>query len=298
MSDLTRREAIAGSGAALTLAMLGAGTAQAARSDENEPHVVVLPVTPDRVAVVARVHSGEVLTASQGSERRSRTAEKNVAVLGLAVAKSARSRVVVEVAGASRTLDVDTRVEALRASELRVVNKRVALTNKDKPKKLATAGAVVVDARLQHPIKRMIKAAKKDKVDLEAVSGYRSFEYQESLYARYERRDGRKAADTYSARAGHSEHQLGLTIDVRGADAVHELEESFKDTPTGKWVAAHAHEFGFVVRYQDGQEKTTGYRSEPWHLRYVGDDVARFLHQRRDIKTLEELFDLPAAPGY
>ena len=114
MSDLTRREAIAGSGAALTLAMLGAGTAQAARSDENEPHVVVLPVTPDRVAVVARVGSGEVLKASQGAESRSQTAVKDIAVLGLAVAKNARSRVIVEVADTRRVVEMVASIDGAR----------------------------------------------------------------------------------------------------------------------------------------------------------------------------------------
>lgn len=298
MSDMTRRGAIVGSAAALTAAVLGARPAAAAHAPAKQPHVEVHPVTPDRVAVIARIPSGQELTVRQGSQVRRQKASAGVAVLGVAVTKNATSRVTVEVPGSRRTLDVDTRTDALRASMLRIVNKRIALSRDDAPAKLVQAGGVMLDERLGKPLAEMIAAARKDEIALEAVSGYRSFSYQKSVYERYEKRDGRAAADRYSARPGHSEHQLGLTLDVRGADGRHELEAAFKGTPTGRWVAEHAHEFGFVIRYREKQEKVTGYQPEPWHLRFVGADVARFLDARKDITTLEGLFGLPAAPGY
>lgn len=298
MSDMTRRGAIAGSAAAIAAAVLGARPAAAQESSKAQPPIEVHPVTPDRVAVIARIPSGQELMARQGSQERRQKAESGVAVLALPVTKDAASRITVIVPGSTRALDVDTCPDALGASMLRVVNKRIALSADEAPAKLVQTAGVMLDERLDKPLTEMIEAARKDEIALEAVSGYRSFNYQKSVYERYEKRDGRDAADRYSARPGHSEHQLGLTLDVRGADGLHELELAFKDTPTGRWVAAHAHEFGFVVRYQEKQEKVTGYQPEPWHLRFVGPDVARFLDARKDITTLEGLFGLPAAPGY
>ena len=100
------------------------------------------------------------------------------------------------------------------------------------------------------------------------ISGYRSYDYQLGLYNRYVERDGQAAADRYSARAGHSEHQTGLAVDVNS------LDYSFSDTPEGQWLAAHCHEYGFILRYPEGKEEITGYRYEPWHIRYLGVETA------------------------
>lgn len=129
---------------------------------------------------------------------------------------------------------------------------------------------------------------------LKLISGYRSQAAQKNLYDSYVKRDGVAAADRYSARPRHSEHQTGLGVDV--GDGTCDLEICFGGTPAGQWLAAHAHEYGFIIRYGDGQESITGYQYEPWHLRYVGTDLAGKIKQSG--KTLEQHFDLPAAPGY
>lgn len=103
-------------------------------------------------------------------------------------------------------------------------------------------------------------------------SGYRSFAKQESIYNRYVSRDGKELADTYSARPGHSEHQTGLAIDLNT------ISKSFADTPEGKWVAAHCHEYGFIIRYPKGKSDITGYMYEPWHIRYVGKEIAEKIY--------------------
>ncbi|WP_434969386.1 M15 family metallopeptidase [Microbacterium sp. bgisy207] len=100
------------------------------------------------------------------------------------------------------------------------------------------------------------------------ASGFRSYSTQVSVYNSYASRDGSAAADRYSARPGHSEHQSGLAFDLNT------ITESFGYTPEGQWVAANAHRFGFIVRYPQGKEGVTGYIWEPWHLRYLGVDVA------------------------
>lgn len=124
-------------------------------------------------------------------------------------------------------------------------------------------------------------------------SGYRSYDTQSSLYNGYVARDGQAAADTYSARPGYSEHQTGLAADVCNA-ANCELEERFGTTPFGQWLAANAHTYGFTIRYKQGKQHITGYTYEPWHLRYVGVDLAANLRTQ----TMEEYFGLPAAPSY
>lgn len=126
-------------------------------------------------------------------------------------------------------------------------------------------------------------------------SGYRSYATQNSVYNSYVAQDGQAAADTYSARPGHSEHQTGLAFDICNASAC-SLEEAFSGTPLGKWVAAHAHEYGFIIRYPSGKQHITGYTYEPWHLRHVGTSLAAQIYQSG--KTLEEHFGLPAAPTY
>ncbi|NLA66493.1 MAG: hypothetical protein GX862_11405 [Leucobacter sp.] len=99
-------------------------------------------------------------------------------------------------------------------------------------------------------------------------SGFRSYGAQESIYNRYVAADGRAEADRYSARPGHSEHQSGLTFDLNTID------EAFAYTAEGQWVRDNAHHYGFVIRYPQGKEHITGYIWEPWHLRYLGVDVA------------------------
>lgn len=99
-------------------------------------------------------------------------------------------------------------------------------------------------------------------------SAFRSYSYQLSLYSRYVARDGKRYADTYSARPGHSEHQTGLSLDLNT------VTQSFANTAEGRWVAAHCHEYGFIIRYPKGKSDITGYCYEPWHLRYVGIEKA------------------------
>ncbi len=126
------------------------------------------------------------------------------------------------------------------------------------------------------------------------VSGYRPYGYQHELHARYLHEHGAAEAETFSARAGHSEHQTGLAADVTQAGVPF---TDFGTTSLARWVAGHAWEHGFVVRYPEGAERLTGYAAEPWHLRYVGKDLAAYLH-RGGVATLEEAFGTGPAPDY
>ena len=135
--------------------------------------------------------------------------------------------------------------------------------------------------------KEMQSAASKEGLSIWNASGFRSYELQESLYNRYSDRDGKEAADRYSARPGHSEHQSGLAIDLN------EITSSFKDTAEGKWVAANCHKYGFILRYPQGKEAQTGYMYEPWHIRYVGVDTATKIYNSG--LCLEEYFGITSA---
>lgn len=136
---------------------------------------------------------------------------------------------------------------------------------------------------------KMLAAARKSKLEILPLSGYRSYETQVSTYNNEVRRYGKAIADMQSARPGHSEHQTGLAIDVGGGGCG--IEDCFGNTAEGKWIAANGYKYGFIVRYTPGKEAITGYRAEPWHIRYVGVDLAAEM-QRTKIQTLEEFFDV------
>ncbi|MFM1650573.1 D-alanyl-D-alanine carboxypeptidase family protein [Brevibacillus sp. B_LB10_24] len=135
-------------------------------------------------------------------------------------------------------------------------------------------------------LEQLFAGAKQDGIELYGVSGYRSYATQVAVYNQNVKTQGVEAANRVSAIPGHSEHQTGLAIDVSSRSAKFGLEEEFGDTPEGKWLAQHAPEYGFIIRYPKGKEGITGYAYEPWHIRYVGAKVAQEV-TRRGI-TLDE----------
>lgn len=108
------------------------------------------------------------------------------------------------------------------------------------------------------------------------MSSFRSYETQAGLYNNYVAQSGQEQADTFSARPGYSEHQSGLAFDlIDSAGALLGSEgSSATSQQAAKWVEENAHKYGFIVRYKPGFESVTGYQAEPWHLRYVGIEVA------------------------
>ena len=137
-----------------------------------------------------------------------------------------------------------------------------------------------------HPLERMFAAARADGHELMIGSAYRSPALQTVYFNSYVASSGLEAANQYSAKPGQSEHQLGLSVDISTLTQQCYLSECFMSTPDGEWLAAHAHEYGFHLRYQKGKEAITGYNFEPWHYRYVGVELATALHQSG--LTLEE----------
>ncbi|MGP1569842.1 MAG: M15 family metallopeptidase [Eubacteriales bacterium] len=132
---------------------------------------------------------------------------------------------------------------------------------------------------------KLADAAQEAGYEIVATTAYRSYDFQNTLYTNYVKQYGEQA-DTFSAKPGLSEHQTGLAVDVSSPSVNYELLKSYGSTQEGKWLAAHAHEFGYIIRYLEGREDITGYMYEPWHIRYVGKTAATEIKEA-DI-TLEE----------
>jgi len=177
-----------------------------------------------------------------------------------------------------------------------LVNKNFALPNDFEPHDL-----VVPDVRFPfseddpkkqlrkeaaNALEEMFAAADNAGLTLFAQSGYRSYERQEAIFASNVERHGEDHANTYSAKAGESEHQTGLVMDITSQSVGFDLNTDFGNTEEGKWVKEHAHEYGFIIRYPEGKENITQYQYEPWHLRYVGQKAAREISENN--LTLEE----------
>jgi zinc D-Ala-D-Ala carboxypeptidase len=148
-------------------------------------------------------------------------------------------------------------------------------------------------AEVYQQLKRLFIEARRRDFMLFMSSGYRSYYTQESIYNRYILEN--RQADLFSAKPGHSEHQTGLAVDVTSRAVDFMLIEAFENTLEGQFIKHHAHEFGFIIRYPKEKEHITGYQYEPWHLRYVGVDVATKIYHEQI--TLEEyLFKYVALP--
>lgn len=144
--------------------------------------------------------------------------------------------------------------------EIIVANKHYPLSKNYNPGENPTAKAELV---------KLIKAMQEAGFPIsDQYSGFRSYETQTNLYQDYVNKDGKAAADRYSARPGYSEHQTGLAFDVIGTNGDLVTEEK-----AAQWLLDHAADYGFVVRYLKGKEKETGYMAEEWHLRYVGKEA-------------------------
>ena len=136
----------------------------------------------------------------------------------------------------------------------------------------------------------MFSDAVKNGLHLFAVSGYRSYDRQKVVFDAEVNKVGYEKAVQAVAVPGNSEHQTGLSMDISSESAHFGLTEQFGETAEGKWLANHAHRFGFVQRYPKGKEGITGYQYESWHYRYVGVKAATEIFENQ--LTLEEYFNI------
>lgn len=181
-------------------------------------------------------------------------------------------------------ITIDMEEDLLDPDSIKVlVNKQFALPEDYAPDDLVT---VEVPTVLENPEIRQLRevasealtdmfaAAEEDGIILYARSGYRSYQTQVELFNNYVSNHGEEAANRYSARPGESEHQTGLAMDVTSESVNYQLTEAFGETAEGQWVEENAHDFGYIIRYLEGEEEVTGYQYEPWHLRYLGEELA------------------------
>lgn len=141
-----------------------------------------------------------------------------------------------------------------------------------------------VDKTASSALTKLQKAAVAAGHSMPLISGFRSYSRQQTIYNNYVAIDGAAKADTYSAKPGHSEHQTGLAFDVG------EINDNYGSTPAGTWLKYHAHLYGFIIRYPEGKQHITGYKYEPWHIRYVGVEHATVIFNKQI--TLEEYLNV------
>jgi len=142
-------------------------------------------------------------------------------------------------------------------------------------RELGAAGQYIRDIAYG-PLKDMTEGARYAGAPLKIVSAYRSYERQEQVFGYWSARD--PYANMYSAEAGHSEHQLGTTIDFGMGDRQKDLRWEFGETAQGKWLAQNSWQYGFAMSYPKDEEGKTGYVYEPWHFRYIGKEAAKEWH--------------------
>ncbi len=145
-------------------------------------------------------------------------------------------------------------------------------------------------------LEKITTAAASEGLNLMLVSGYRSYATQQSVYSGYVTSQGRASADATSAQPGHSEHQTGLAADLGAQSGKCQLDACFGDMAEGKWLAANAYKYGFIIRYQKDKSSLSGYDYEPWHMRYIGIDLAAEINKSG--QPLEQFFDLAAYTDY
>lgn len=217
---------------------------------------------------------------------------KNVArYLDFGNSNKASSKEIVSIVNSNADMDYYSKVKvsSLDDGNLILVNKFYHLPDKYEPDDLVTLPSkynIGVNSKMRKEaadaFMKMVDAALLDNIILKNASAYRSFDYQVDLYDSYVKKDGKKNADIYSARPGYSEHQTGLCTDINN------INSSFHGTDESNWLLENAYKYGFIIRFPKDKEKITGYKYEPWHYRYVGEDVAKVIYEN-DL-TLEEYY--------
>ncbi len=145
-------------------------------------------------------------------------------------------------------------------------------------------------------LKKLFTGAEAENIVLNGVSAYRSYERQYDIFTDNVKKQGLEHTMKYSATPGYSEHQTGLAIDVSAKSVNNCLDESFGESEEGKWLADHVYLYGFIIRYPKDKTEITGYSYEPWHIRYVGKPLAKYLYENN--LCLEEYYNFEPSVDY
>lgn len=181
-----------------------------------------------------------------------------------------------------------------KENKLLLVNSDHGLSKAYKPQNLTKPNipfAAGVDQEEKHvagiivePLEELVSVAKEDRVILLGKSGYRSYQSQLDTYTSRIKTEGKKLADAYVAKPGFSEHQTGLCIDITNQSGYFA-----KGTEEADWLEENCYKFGFIIRYPYGKKSITGIEYEPWHIRYVGKEAAKYIYDNGI--TLEEYLE-------
>ncbi|MEG0212589.1 MAG: M15 family metallopeptidase [Glutamicibacter sp.] len=183
------------------------------------------------------------------------------------------------------------------SSPLALINPTTKLSPEDYvPGKLVgvAGSSMTLRPEAAEAIEAFIADARAAGHSIKLLSAYRSYQRQAVLFNQYQAKYGTAYAERISARPGTSEHQLGLAADLGYTDSRAELKAEFGQTPAGLWIAEHAAEYGLIIRYPQGKEEITGYKYEPWHVRYVGVEHAEAM-LASGAETFEEYHQMLAA---
>ena len=171
-----------------------------------------------------------------------------------------------------------------------LVNKENKLGSDFKPDNLVEVKSCSIDKfyleeETANAYEKMCLDSINEGLNISITSAYRSYDEQRELYNTYLKLYGKSYVDKYVALPGHSEHQTGLAIDLESLEC-----DIFRNSKEYLWVRENAHNYGFIIRYQKGKEKITGYSAEEWHIRYVGKKAAEYIYKNNI--TFEEYYDL------
>jgi zinc D-Ala-D-Ala carboxypeptidase len=175
-----------------------------------------------------------------------------------------------------------------------LVNKETGLPSNYVPKDLVNVGSlykkgILLNEKVKEQWLRLKKEVARKGYCIEIESGYRSFDYQQSILNNLIEEKGNEYAKKAIAKPGHSEHQTGLAIDYCiHREGLFLTEQDIDLTQENVYTNSIAHLYGFIIRYPKGKEDITGYMYEPWHLRYVGKKLATYIHEKNI--TLDEYY--------
>jgi D-alanyl-D-alanine carboxypeptidase len=220
------------------------------------------------------------------TENPKKLAKNNTNLIDTSVDKASLLSITATIS-AQRSTEVSSGVIVTEKGDdlLVLINKHIRLPEDYEPTDLVTidgkVGTTTHGMRLRKEataaLKKMSKEAKKDGVNLTVLSAYRSFWNQQATFSMWVGSSGLKSAETFSARPGHSQHQLGTTVDFTSESVNLGLAENFDTSDEGQWLATNAYKFGFVISYPKNKQSITGYIYEPWHWRYIGAENAQHM---------------------